>query len=529
MIVKSRFISVFFLILFSCSLVAAAEDGDLTILVTKNDTVTGICVKYLESPGSWREVAKFNRLPNPDLIFPGQKLIIPAALLKGSPADAKVSFVRGDAWSRSKGSGVWQRLHLNDVVAGGDSVKTGDSGALELAFEDSAVLLLRAYTELEVKTSTKKRNGNIIRDFFLSAGRTVSRLKTATGAAPRYRIYTPSSVAASRGTEFGVSVDPSDTTRTEVLRGLIGVAAKSRTVEVSAGQGTLVKKGKHPLKSRKLLLPPSPQQVETVYKTLPLVLSFGQEPGASSYRVMLAGDAEIRGLVIDRLLKPDQPLEIADAPDGLYYLQTRSVDADGLEGVPSVPINIRIRTKPLPPPLAFSGIVADPEDMCMKIRWPKAAEAVGYRLQIALDRSFKSIVDEQNRLTATEYKTGPLAVGTYYIRTASLAEDGYEGAWSKTVGLTLTLLPSSPVMEEPQIREKEITFKWSSSGEETVFHFQMAGDSSFKNIIVDSKTDRTGIAVGKPDTPGVYFARTSGIDKAGREGNFSQVRSLEIR
>lgn len=46
-----------------------------TYIVKKGDTVYKIAQKY---GLDWRELARYNHLPNPDLIYPGQCLVIPA-------------------------------------------------------------------------------------------------------------------------------------------------------------------------------------------------------------------------------------------------------------------------------------------------------------------------------------------------------------------------------------------------------------------------------------------------------------------
>lgn len=507
----------------------AFDEQNIEIVVEKRDKLITICNKYLEYPRQWRAVAKVNRLSNPDLILPGQKLLIPVKLLKGVPLDAKVTFIKGDVQSRPKDAGVWRRLHLNDMVSKGDSIKTGNASAVEITFEDSAALILRSNTALEVRTSSRKGFVYAVRDFFLSTGRTSSRLKPATGTEPRFKIYTPSAVAAARGTEFGVSVDAMETTRTEVLQGAIGVDAMAVTVEVNKGEGTLVRKNEPPLRPRKLLLPPSPLVVETLYRAVPLVLSFEQVSGAASYRVMLARDREIRDLIVDDVFMPGQSVNIAAVDDGLYFLQTRSIDSNGLEGVPSEPVSIRVRTNPVPPVIEFPGGGVVFEGKTLKVKWMKVGDAVGYHIQIAQDSAFKSIVEEQTGLTGTEYSTSSLLLKTYYFRVSSIAKDGYEGVWSRVVGFALAVLPPAPLLERLQISEEEVNFRWRSAGGETTYHFQMASDSAFQHILVDRKVDRAEMTEKKPDAPGIYYVRASGISPEGHEGKFSSANSFEIK
>ncbi|EAP99348.1 CLV1 receptor kinase [Janibacter sp. HTCC2649] len=52
----------------------AAAPAQRTYTVKKGDTLSGIGAKY---DVSWKKIAKVNNIDNPDLIFPGQKFIIP--------------------------------------------------------------------------------------------------------------------------------------------------------------------------------------------------------------------------------------------------------------------------------------------------------------------------------------------------------------------------------------------------------------------------------------------------------------------
>ena len=105
------------------------EDYSIDIIVKKGDSLYKICEKILEDPEDWRRVAMKNRIKNPNLISPGQKLIIPARLLLGVPVDGVITFVKGDAQIHLKGTEKWKGLQLDDLIAQGDRIRTGARGA----------------------------------------------------------------------------------------------------------------------------------------------------------------------------------------------------------------------------------------------------------------------------------------------------------------------------------------------------------------------------------------------------------------
>ncbi|HYA14919.1 MAG TPA: LysM peptidoglycan-binding domain-containing protein, partial [Syntrophales bacterium] len=95
-------------IVVSWSLSAYAYNGEtIEIKVIKRDTLIHICKKILEEPRKWPKIAKINRLRNPDLIFPGQTLIIPVSMLQGVPMDGVVTLASGEVKTQAKEGEEW--------------------------------------------------------------------------------------------------------------------------------------------------------------------------------------------------------------------------------------------------------------------------------------------------------------------------------------------------------------------------------------------------------------------------------------
>jgi DNA-binding SARP family transcriptional activator/LysM repeat protein len=60
---------------------SSAPPGGRTVTVRPGDTLSGIAERFLGDASRWPEIARLNRdvIENPDLIFPGQRLVLPAA------------------------------------------------------------------------------------------------------------------------------------------------------------------------------------------------------------------------------------------------------------------------------------------------------------------------------------------------------------------------------------------------------------------------------------------------------------------
>ena len=59
---------------------AYAEDTMVDFVVERADTLIGLSTRLLVSPTAWREVARINRLPNPNHISTGLRLRMPTRL-----------------------------------------------------------------------------------------------------------------------------------------------------------------------------------------------------------------------------------------------------------------------------------------------------------------------------------------------------------------------------------------------------------------------------------------------------------------
>jgi len=65
--------------LFGVGGISGTSTTGRNVVVQPGDTLSGIASVYLGSASSWPAIASLNNLSNPDLIFPGQVLALPAA------------------------------------------------------------------------------------------------------------------------------------------------------------------------------------------------------------------------------------------------------------------------------------------------------------------------------------------------------------------------------------------------------------------------------------------------------------------
>lgn len=358
-------------------------------------------------------------------------------------------------------------------------------------------------------------------------GRAITKFRTVTGEGKRFDINTPSAITAARGTEFRTSVDAEKTTRSEVLEGSIEVSAMRQRVLVSQGEGTLVKKGSPPMLPKKLLYPPHPIKIQEPYKKLPIRLNFSTIEGAASYRISFSRDITMKDIFREGIIRLDGIFEVAQIPDGLYYIQSTSIDNDGIEGIPLDPIPVKIRVNPMPPFINSPVDGSEHRQKTINFNWLKVMDAERYHLQIAKDMDFNNIIIDQV-IKDTGYSVS-LDYQTYFFRISSIAADSYEGGWSDIQRFDILPPPPVPPVDKPELGKNEITIRWHNMGDEFAYHFQMSKDPEFKEILIDKHLQKPFIALKKPEEEGIYYVRISSIDAKNVEGDFSQPQSFEIK
>lgn len=152
-----------------------------------------------------------------------------------------------------------------------------------------------------------------------------------------------------------------------------------------------------------------------------LVWSGSEE--ASTYRLQIANDASFEEPLLDKQeTRVRNFTEERTAQPGIWYWRVASIATDGEQGPFGVVRNFRVKVAP-PTPLAET-VSGDEE---MTITW-RSADVEKYRVQIAEDRNFESVVFEEflNDETLTiEY----ISDQTRFFRVQAIDADGDAGAW----------------------------------------------------------------------------------------------------
>ncbi|MCC5813724.1 MAG: FecR domain-containing protein [Leptospira sp.] len=231
--------------------------GSKTIIVKKGETLSAIAKEHLSNPSRWKELLKYNNVPNPNLIKPGMKLVIPDYLGKEPIAVTNLVVGRVD-WKTGEGSQEWITLKKNHQLFPLDSIRTLKESKADLSIKGSGLVRIHPNSLVQIKylqdqnatPSVNLRKGSL--DAFVSK----FFIQGKPRAGEKLQIITPSAVAAVRGTEFSVELDNGENSTISCYDGAVGVTAQEKTVEISKGYATFVKKGEAPGEPYKIPLPP---------------------------------------------------------------------------------------------------------------------------------------------------------------------------------------------------------------------------------------------------------------------------------
>jgi hypothetical protein len=107
--------------------------------------------------------------------------------------------------------------------------------------------------------------------------------------------------------------------------------------------------------------------------------------------------------------------------DGRYHLMVRALDDAGIAGLPATRA-FTVKTQPAPPLYQQPAPGAVVAAGASTLECTEVAGARWYRLQVAKDAAFSSIVRDEPRLAECRLGLDSLAKGSYFWRAASVAE-----------------------------------------------------------------------------------------------------------
>lgn len=191
---------------------------------------------------------------------------------------------------------------------------------------------------------------------------------------------------------------------------------------------------------------------------------------------------------------------------------------------------------PLPPrellPAPHFEAIPDPiTQINSRISWSVVEDASAYRVEVADDEGFTTLLWQS--FTERNYVSLPdLPDDDYAFRVRAIDAIGLEGL-NRTSRIKLNARPQPPLallpMNEQVIRGQTPVLKWTASADASAYHLEIASDSSFTQIVVDTTVNASEFEPLSVKDTGLYHWRLSSIAADGEYGPVGPARSFEIK
>lgn len=405
------FLWLFLALCFAVSTPAVAQSQSdnprISYLVKPGDTLIGLANKYFRKASDYRVVQRMNRIRNPRLISIGKKINIPFHVLKYRKSEASLSAFRGNVSIANNGRSLKPVKGL-DIVEG-SQLTTAAGSFLTLQLEDGSRVSMPSNSKVRVmRLRHILLTDSVDYELAVDRGRLRSKV-TPFGSKPgRYRVRTPVSVSAVRGTDYRTRVDEeAGAAFSETVEGEIDVAAGSITAAIPQGIGARAAESGD-LAKAKLLTPPKLIDPAKVQSEENVNFEIASRAVAVGHRVVVSSDAGFVDIVADQQDKGNV-ISMTELPNGRYFAKATAISADGFEGMPA---NYSFKRS-----LNTLSGSADKSDFGFRFKW--FGEGSGKRLyRFQLLRGSKTavpIVDEA-AMTVDTLTLSELPDGDYYWR-----------------------------------------------------------------------------------------------------------------
>lgn len=399
---------------------ARADDAvkTITYVVKPGDTVQSVSQALLDEPAQFLEVARFNRLRNPNLIYPGQQLRVPVVLLRGNAVPLTLAAVNGPVQVDG------QPATTGMAVPEGARVSTGAGASAVLVRGDGTRMQLLPDSLAEVKKNRAiEQQQGLFRSVLALVSGAVDMAVEKLALKDHVKVITPTSTIGVRGTQYRVGAAQA-VSRVEVLQGRVATASPAAHAELAldGGFGTVVPQGRPPAGAIALLSAPVlPADELTVHRN-GAAFDFAAVKGAQRYRYLVS-PAEQADVVLATGLVPQPPLALPTLADGRYVVRVRALDANGLEGFDGRRgVTVKILTAPF-------DLGMQPRADGLRLYWEGTQGSARYHVQVARDADFRLLVTEAT-VTEPQALLRDLPAGRYYWRVGQEPATGAPGAWA---------------------------------------------------------------------------------------------------
>lgn len=161
------------------------------------------------------------------------------------------------------------------------------------------------------------------------------------------------------------------------------------------------------------------------------------------------------------------------------------------------------------------------------LSWTALAGATHYRVQIAPDARFETLLFNRETGALPHAGLPDLPNGDYALRVRGIDADGLEGLDANCT-LHTAMHPQPPLVQEPQagskVRDERPRFRWTESSEATSYAWQLATDAQFGHLLAERLHIASNHVRSAQALPlGRYYWRIASRDSHGLLGPYSDA------
>lgn len=414
----------------------------VTYVVRPGDTLEALSRAYLVPERDWRALRQLSGVRDPRRLPTGRTLAIPRSWLRYKVEPARLASYRGSIAITVGGRGIAPAVGV--LVGEGSEIATGANSFVTLALADRSKVVIASQSRVRVRELRRiLLTGAIDYRIEVLAGRLETKVTPVGDPSGRYRIDTPISMTAVRGTEFriGYRGDGAVAT-TEVIEGSVAVSSTGGERELLVQQTFGATTGADG-ESHIAALLPAPQLADPGRLQTHDTVEFRAMPvsGAAAFRIVIAADAGF----VENLAEQTSTtgaFSLPEIPNGNLFARISAIGSDGLEGLAQ---SYSFRRQ-----LASIHAEVSRDDAGFRFRWFGAGEGRRrYRFQLLKDApQGRPVVDEVG-LSQDALTLRSLPPGIYFWRIGLAQNTGGEDIETWTELEKLIVAPTEPGRRKP--------------------------------------------------------------------------------
>ncbi|ATY33360.1 FecR domain-containing protein [Sphingomonas psychrotolerans] len=415
-----------------------AQSETISYVIRRGDTLERLSRSFLVPERRWQALLKLAGIRNPKRLPVGRQLRIPRQWLRFKVEPARLASYRGTVSLSIGGRTI--SPSPGAIVGEGTQIATAGNSFATLMLADRSQVVIPSQSRVRIRELRRiLLTGAIDYRIDVEKGRLETRVTPLEQPSGRYRIRTPISMTAVRGTEFRVSFEETGrTAATEVLAGSVAFSAPEAPTALALDRsfGATLDQGGEPRVEKLLGAPdlddPAPLQTRDAVAFRARKLA-----DAIRYRVVIASDAGFIDNIAEQF-SDDGVFALPDIPNGNLFVRVSAIARSGLEGMAQAYSFTRRLA-------SIHGSVEAGEDG-YRFRWSGAGSGTRrYRFQLMRDTPQGALMVDEVALAHDTLTLRRLAGGIYYWRVGLVQIEGGEvtESWTDPEKLTITD-PSRP-------------------------------------------------------------------------------------